>query len=121
MREGEEVRQLGDGVAHHRDVGRVHGDVAAHAAHRDAHEGTLEGGCIVHAVAHHGQRRAAGLAGFNVGKLVLRHALGHNLVDARCLGNRMSGRRMVAREQDALHAFFRQRSHSPSHSHANRV
>ena len=115
------MRQLGNGVAHHRDVGRVHGNVAAHAAHRDAHKSALERGRIVHAVAHHGQRRAPGLAGLNVGELILRHALGHDLVDACRLGNRMSGSRMVAREQHALHALVRQRHHSLPHSHANRV
>ena len=67
-----EIRKLLDVVAHQDDIGSFHGDVAAKAAHGDAHRRGLQGGGIVDAVANHAQGLALILQGNQIGNLLLR-------------------------------------------------
>ena len=96
--------QCGDVVAHERDVGGIDGDVAARAAHGDAHRGAFEGGRVVDAVAHHAHGRAFALEALDGGQLVLGEAVGLHLDDAGLGGDVARGLGMVAGEQHRLDA-----------------
>ena len=86
LRDGDHVGERSGVVAHERDVGGVHGSVAARAAHGDAGRRALEGGCVVDAVAHHANRRATVLEALDGAQLVLGQAIGLHVADARLLG-----------------------------------
>ena len=104
LRDGQQVGQCGDVVAHERDVGGIDGDVAARAAHGDAHRGAFEGGRVVDAVAHHAHGRAFALEALDGGQLVLGEAVGLHLDDAGLGGDVARGLGMVAGEQHRLDA-----------------
>ncbi len=108
MRERDQVRQLPDLVVYERDVGCVHGNVAADAAHCDADIRLLERGRIVHTVADHAHRPAAALGRVDVCQLVLRQARGVHVRDAEPSGDGLRRVRMVAGQQHRLHAQLRE-------------
>ena len=64
--------------------------------HRHADVGLGQRGGVVGAVAHHGDELAALLLLADVGELGLGRGLGDEVVDARLLGDRLGGQRVVA-------------------------
>lgn len=65
--ECQQMGQLPDVVVYQGDVRGVHSDVAAHAAHGNAHMGPLQGRSVVDAVPHHADQMAALLAAVDPG------------------------------------------------------
>ena len=70
--------------------------------HADVRLGERRG--VVGAVAGHRDELAAGLLPLDEGHLVLGGGLGEEVVDARLLGDRLGGQRVVARDHDGLDA-----------------
>ena len=91
-------------VINQRNVRRVHGDVAAHAAHGNAHIRLFQGRGIVDAVADHAHGQALRLVFSDIFQLVLRQAVGPDFCDMQLAGNGPGGVFMVAGEQDRLDA-----------------
>ena len=60
-----EMRQFLHLVVHQGDVRRIHGDVAAYAAHGYAHLGSFQGRGIVDAITNHTHRLACSLILFD--------------------------------------------------------
>lgn len=83
----EQVGQLLNVVAYQGDVRRVHGDVAAHPAHGDAHMGLLQGRGVVDPVPDHADRLPRLLAVVDVAELILRQAAGADGLDAQLPGD----------------------------------
>ena len=84
--QAQQVGQLLDVVVDQRDVGGVHGDVASHAAHGDAHIRLFQGGCIVDAVPDHADMMSLLLVGVDPVQFVLRQAARMDFVDVRAAG-----------------------------------
>ena len=89
-------------VIHQRDVRRIHGDVAAHAAHGDAHLCSFQSGGVVDAVADHAHRLSGRLIPVDGCQLILRQAVSAHRPDPQPSGDRLGGVFMVAGKQHRL-------------------
>ena len=115
------MRYLADVVVDQGDVGGVHGDVAAHAAHGHAHVGALERRGVVDAVADHADLPAGLLARVDIGELVLRQTAGAVFADAEAGGDGCGGIFVIAGEQHRLRARFAHAPHGVARVGAQRV
>ena len=95
----EQVGQLPDIVIDQGDVSRVHGDVAAHTPHGDAHMGLFQGRGIIDAVPDHAHPAPLFLAGADPVELILRQASGLELVDVQEAGDVAGGVLVVPGEE----------------------
>ena len=66
--------QLLNFIVHQHDIRRLHGNIAANAAHGNAHIRLFQRGGVVDAVANHANRRARFLTAVDIGELLLRQA-----------------------------------------------
>ena len=98
--ETDDDRELGEVVAHERDVGGLEGDVGAGGTHGDADGGVGQGGGVVDAVADHGDLALLGAEPFDGGDLVLGHQVAPGIGEADLAGDRLGDELVVAREHD---------------------
>ena len=101
--QAQQVGQLPQVVVHQGDVRRVHGDVAAHATHGDAHQGFFQSGGVVDAVAHHAHRVPRLLAAVDPIQLILRAAVGLVHWNVQVSGNGAGGVLVVPGEEHRSH------------------
>ena len=101
--DGDDFDELG-GVAV--QVHHVAGFLGGHGAgvHGEAHVGLGESGCVVGAVAGHGDEAAAGLLFFDQVHLVFGRGLGEEIVDAGFGGDGGGGQRVIAGDHDGADA-----------------
>ena len=88
--------QFLDLVIHQRDIRRVHGDVAANAAHGNAHIRLFQSRSVVDAVTDHAHRKFLGLIFTDVLQLILRQAVCPDFSDMQLFRNGFGGVFMVA-------------------------
>lgn len=79
--------QFLDLVIHQRNVRRIHGDIAAYAAHGNAHVGFFQGRSVIDAVPDHAHRKFLGLIFTDVLQLILRQAICPDFSDMQLFRN----------------------------------
>ena len=102
--QGHQMGQFLDLVSHQRDIRRIHSDVAANAAHGNAHIRLFQSRSVVDAVTDHAHRKFLGLIFTDVLQLILRQAICPDFSDMQLFRNGFGGVFMVAGQQDRLHA-----------------
>ena len=98
------MRQLLHFIVDERNVRRVHGNVAAHAAHRNADVGFFQRRRVVYAVADHAHVLLLFAACVDVAEFILRQAVRTHFLDAELPRNGGCGVLVVAGQQHRPHA-----------------
>ena len=80
-----QIGQFGNIITHQHDIGSVYSNIAAQAAHGDAHVGGFQGGRVVDAVTDHTDALALLPDGGNAADFLLRQQLRTHLLDANLL------------------------------------
>ena len=96
--------KLSDIVADKSDIRGVHGNVAAHAPHSDAHMGFFQSGSVIDAVADHADHLSGALQPLDFQKLILRQTVGMNLRQPHLGANGNGSFLMVACQQHRHHS-----------------
>ena len=98
------MRQLPDLVVNQRDIRRLHGNVTADAAHRDADPRRFQGGRVIDAVSDHTHGLAFLLVFSDAAQLIFRQTAGAHLLNAEPGCNGLRRVLVVARQQNGPHA-----------------
>ena len=104
LRQRDQVRQLLHLVVHERNIRRVHGDIAANAAHGDADVRFFKRRGVVHAVADHADGHSLRLIVPDVPQLILGQAVCPHLADMQLPCNGFGRGFVVAGEKYRLYA-----------------
>ena len=91
-------RDIGGIAVHQDDIGGINGNIGA-GADGDADIGTHQSGCVIDAVAHHGDDLALFLQGANDRLLLLGQYLRNDAGNADLLGNGFGGAAVITGEQ----------------------
>ena len=102
LRQRHQVRKLLDLIVHQRDICRVHGDITARRAHRDADRRLFQSRRVIDAVSDHAHRASARFKFFDIPQLILRQTAGSDIVHMHLRRDRARRGFMVSCEQHRL-------------------
>ena len=91
-------------IVHQGDIGRIHSDITAGAAHGDAHIGLFQGRGIIHPITDHADGPSLILHLADMGQFILGQTARIHLGDAQFFRNAVGGTGVVAGQQGGIHA-----------------